>query len=292
MPRPAFRPVPPAALVAVLVAACASALLLAGCADAPAPEAYVVRLDGAYFTEAELADALTAVPGGQEAADARAQILEQWITNTLLFNEAQRRGLRDDPEVQRLLEENERSVLVSAMLKRLYEEEDVAPSRADLEAYYERHRDGLRLREPFLRIHHFATPDPDSARVAARLVRAAESDSAWRVVAQRFTLDPGATLDVADHFYPESRLFPSLPDVRSAAQTLRPGAVTVVEGADGLYHVLRVAERAEAGTVPQLAWVEEELRQRIAIQARKQIYAQQVQRLRNEALAREALEIR
>jgi hypothetical protein len=40
-----------------------------------------------------------------------------------------------------------------------------------------------------------------------------------------------------------------------------------------------------------MAWIEDELRERLIIDARKQMVARQVQRLRNEALAREDLEI-
>ena len=54
-----------------------------------------------------------------DSADAAAQIVEQWVTNQLLFQEATSRGLRGDPEVQRLLADNERSVLVNALMQRL-----------------------------------------------------------------------------------------------------------------------------------------------------------------------------
>jgi hypothetical protein len=56
--------------------------------------------------------------------------------------------------------------------------------------------------------------------------------------------------------------------------------------------VLQLVKRAAPGTVPPLEWVEDEIHERLRIQSRKQMYARQVQRLRNEALAREALDVR
>ena len=60
----------------------------------------------------------------------------------------------------------------------------------------------------------------------------------------------------------------------------------------GLFHFVQVAERRDAGAIPELSWIEEELKQRLTIESRKQMLARQVQRLRTEALAREDLEIK
>jgi hypothetical protein len=59
-----------------------------------------------------------------------------------------------------------------------------------------------------------------------------------------------------------------------------------------MFHVVQLVERIPARTIPEPAWIEDELVRRLVIQGRKQLYARQVQRLRNEALAREDLEIR
>jgi hypothetical protein len=47
-----------------------------------------------------------------------------------------------------------------------------------------------------------------------------------------------------------------------------------------------------AGEVPELSWIEDEVRRQVEIQSRKQMVARHVQRLRNEAQARDELEIR
>jgi len=47
-----------------------------------------------------------------------------------------------------------------------------------------------------------------------------------------------------------------------------------------------------AGSAPRLAWVREELRQRLAIEARNTMLSRQVQQLKTEAQATGRLEVR
>ena len=49
---------------------------------------------------------------------------------------------------------------------------------------------------------------------------------------------------------------------------------------------------ASVGSIPELTWIEEQVRRQLTIDARKQMYERQVQRLRTEALSRDALVIR
>jgi hypothetical protein len=45
-----------------------------------------------------------------------------------------------------------------------------------------------------------------------------------------------------------------------------------------------------AGTLPEFEWVNDEIRERVVLQRRKQMYSRQVERLRNRARTSGALE--
>ena len=100
-----------------------------------------------------------------------------------------------------------------------------------------------------------------------------------------------ASFDLADNYYPERRLFADRPAVQQALARLRDQQIAPIIEAGAAYHVLQLVERLPTGTTPEQHWIRDELIRRLTIQARKQMYARQVQRLRNEALARNALEI-
>ncbi len=270
-------------------------LLLAGCGQEATRPDYVARVGDRYLTRDELAAALESLPFLQDSTEAQQQIIEQWVNNELLYQEARRRRLRNDPEVRRLLEENERSVLISAYVNRLFEDEATPPSKEALQAYFEQHRDQLRLREPFVRVRYLSNAHVDSAMAARRALlridRTPDPDSAWAALARRYADDPDGVLGLSRSYFPESRLFTAQPAIQEELRGLSKGDVSPLIEYDGLYHVLQLVDRAPPGAVPELAWIENELKQRLTIEARKQMYARQVQRLRNEALARENLEI-
>lgn len=269
-------------------------LLAIGCRQPPAPEDYVARVGDTYLTPSELEDALESLPLRQDSAQVQRQIIEQWVTNELLYQEAVRENLRDDPEVRRRLEANERSVLIDALVSQLYGTED--PTQDDLQAYYDRYRERLRLREPYVRIRHLAVASADSAALARQLLdeatRRDSADARWPALSARFATGAQEARTLANTYIPESRLFPGQPALRQALNTLRPGQIAPVVAADSVYFVLQLADRVPAGSIPELAWIEEEVRRQLLIDARKQMYARHVQRLRNEAQARNALVIR
>lgn len=268
---------------------------LPACRQEVATPDYVARLNDQYLTRAELEEALRALPAGRDTSLAREQIIEQWLTNALLFEEARRRGLHAEPEVQRLLRENERSVLVSALLKEFYEE-PADPASTEVRAYYERHKEQLRLREPYLRVRALATLHPDSAATARGLLQRAtyrgDAEGAWPALVRRFAHDPEGARLLAEAAYPESRLFSTQEDVHEALGSLREGQIAPIVATDSLFYLIQVVERFPAGSTPRIEWVGDEIERRLGIEGRKQLYARQVQRLRNEALSRDALEIR
>ncbi len=272
-------------------------LALAACeAPPPVPDAYVARVGEATLTEAALDAALDAVPAGLDSATARRQVIEQWVTAELMARDAERRGLRERPDVQRQLAENERAVLAAALLAAIYDEEAADFSRADLDTYFEHNRERLRLREPFVRVRFIETRTEERAEAARRAMQqamqSAQQDSLWEVAARTFATDTSASLALARSYVPESRL---LADETSAWQALRqlgPGQTSAVLPTDSTFLVLQLVDRAPAGSDPQLAWIEDEVQRQLAIGSRKQMVARQVQRLRNEALARGELDIR
>jgi hypothetical protein len=273
-------------------------LLLSGCDPSPSPSGdYVARVGEAVLTEGDLSAALAAAPAGVDSMTARQQVVEQWVTAELMAREAAERGLAERADVQRQLAENERAVLAAALLSTLYEEDLAALNRAELEDYFDRHRDRLRLREPYVRVRFIRAATEDSAAAARQGMQqamlGAKQDSLWEAAARSYAADTAASLSLARAYVPESRLLTG--DDASAWQVLpqlSPGQIGAVQEIGDAYYVIQLVDRVPAGEEPQLAWIEDEVRRQVEIQSRKQMVARHVQRLRNEARARNELDIR
>jgi len=260
---------------------------LLGCEQPEMDSATVARVGDATLSETDLSNLISNQSAMLDSADAAAQIVEQWVTNQLLFQEATSRGLRGDPEVQRLLADNERSVLVNALMQRLVDAEMAAgPDEAALQTYYEANLEQLALREAYVRIRHLVFDSLSVAQDAHALIQTIDADS---TTTDLMTAESSIRSDV---FYPQTQLFAAIPGLSRAVEDLAPGELLPVVPHDGAYHVVQLIERLDAGSVPSLEMIQDEISSRVAIQMRKQIYARQVQRLRTRALARDELEIR
>ncbi len=282
----------------MLLAALGCSLALAvACQPKTSPESYVARVGDVYLMQDETHAALDNLPPRLDSTEARRLFIDQWVTNELLFQEALRLNLRTRQDVQRRLEESERSVLIDALVSQLFEEEREAPFPAEIRAYFERHKEQLRLREPFARVRYLFTTEADSARLARRLLQqatssAATADSVWAQLVSRFAEDPELSLTLSGNYFPENRLFMEQPVLREHLAQLRPGQVAPLIETNSHTHLLLLDDRVLAGTIPKLAWIEDQVRRQLTIDARKQMYERQVQRLRTEALSRDALVIR
>ncbi len=271
-----------------------SLALAAGCQRQTPSQGYVARLGDAYLMQDEVHAALDNLPPRLDSAEARRQFIDQWVTNELLFQEALRLNLRTQQDVQRRLEESERSVLIDALVSQLFEQEMGAPLPPEIRAYFERHKEQLRLREPFAHVRYLFSAEADSARLAHRLLQeaTAAADSLWPQLVTRFAEDAELSLTLSGNYFPESRLFIEQPVLRQHLAQLRPGQLAPLIEANGHTHLLQLEDRVPAGSIPELAWIEDQVQRQLTIDARKQMYERQVQRLRTEALSRDVLVIR
>ena len=264
----------------------------AGCQRQTPSQGYVARLGDAYLMQDEVHAALDNLPPRLDSTEARRQFIDQWVTNELLFQEALRLNLRTQQDVQRRLEESERSVLIDALISQLFEQEMEAPIPPEIRAYFERHKEQLRLREPFAHVRYLFSAEADSARLAHRLLQEATADSLWPQLVTRFAQDAALSLTLSGNYFPESRLFIEQPVLRQHLAQLRPGQLAPLIEANGHTHLLQLKDRVPAGSIPELAWIEDQVQRQLTIDARKQMYERQVQRLRTEALSRDVLVIR
>lgn len=264
-----------------------------GCTSEQQPTEYVARVGDHYLTQNDLERRLRGMGPAPDSSVAREQVINQWVERTLLLREAKRLNLEKEPTVKRRLRDRRQSTLVTAMTTRIYDKTDRQPSEEEVQTYFERHRDELRLREPYVRVRHLATTNPDSARAARReilAVQEAKEDSVWTELVRRHAGQPDRAREIAGRFLPEGRLFSQLPYVQDELSNLREGQVAPVIEDNEHFHVLQLVRRIPKGTEPKLRWVEEEIRRRLRIRSRKQIYAREVQRLRNRAKADNLIE--
>lgn len=268
-------------------------LTLPGCTKQIEGEDYVARVGNEILTLAEINRLLENTSAFLDSSDAVSQIVEQWITNELLFQEAVSRGLKGDPSVQRLLADNERSVLINALVNRMAATEmGAGPGDSSIRSYYDQNRDQLALREPFVRVRHLVFVDPDSADSVRTILQSLAGEPEETPVLLDLNSRYSSGGPELNSYYPQSQLFARIPGLTEAVNSIEPGEVLPLFAHEDAFHLIQLIDRVPAGTVPSLDMIADELRDRVAIKMRKQLFARQVQRLRTRALSRDDLEIR
>ncbi len=269
--------------------------LLAACQESQPPEVFVARVGNAFLTQAELDTRLASLAVGLDTTEARKQLIDQWITSELLYQEARRLRLEAREAVRDRLEASERAVLIEAMVSQVHAQASAVQTRSDVTAYFDTNKERMRLLEPFVRIRHISSSSRDSVELAAELLNAvppSAADSLFDILSTRFASDPAASHALSQNYYPEARLFANQPEVRSVVGRMTPDMRARVIASDNTWHLLQLADRAPVGSIPQLAWVEDLVVSQLNIETRKRNYARTVQKLRTEADAREEIEIR
>ncbi|PSQ98875.1 MAG: hypothetical protein BRD51_02655 [Bacteroidetes bacterium SW_11_64_17] len=263
-----------------------------GCESDEPPSSYVARVGSHYLTADELNRRLKGMGSVLDSSEARQQIIEQWVTQMLLYREAQRLNLESVDSVQQELEQQRRSTLRTALKNRLYDEADLEPTPQEVRTYFERHKEQLRLREPYVNARYLAVERPAAAQTVRQRLQtlSPQADSTWDRLVRTHAADTLQAQRLSQRFLPERRLAQQLPFRPAQLDVLREGDTAPVVESDGRYHVLRLDRRIPEGTEPRLEWLEPEIRRRLRIRARKQTYAHEVERLRTKAQANDALD--
>lgn len=266
-----------------------------GCRSSEQPDDYVARVSDAYLTEAEIREKIAEYSALRDTASARKHIIDNWVTDQLLYREARRQDVARDSAVRARLEEVRRSVLIEGLIRDL--KEDVPPpSETSVQTYYQRHQEQLRLQEPFLRVYYLVTPDRGTlASIRARLTTADDSaavDSIRRDAVDRIDRNSQRSRKLSDSYLPLSRLQRELPSGLLDPGNLESGALSPIVENNGAFHLVQIIDRMEEGTLPPLEHVHDKILQQLMIQEKKLMYTREVQRLRTRARADNTIEIR
>jgi peptidyl-prolyl cis-trans isomerase C len=226
--------------IIVRLLAVAAVAALVGCGNqAAAPQAagpVLASVNSDRLTKSEL-DSMT--PEGYEFNQENLpKILDKWVSNTLMYQEALRRGIDKEPAVQQHLDRLERDYLVNELLDRLTSAAKVPQDQ--LISYFNQHRDEFAYEVKIMRI-----VVPDSA-VAAMTLAEIRSGGDFAKLAKERSQDmllPGGQ---------ESKYFSrgigdpragGDPTVEEAIFALAPGQVSDVIASPEGYQLIKLIDK-------------------------------------------------
>ncbi len=188
-------------------------------------------------------------------------MVEGWVREQLLYQEALRRGLDEDPSVAARLSQARRDLLTAELLERELREGAEIEEEV-IREYYLSHQEDFVREEPEIRVRHILVPQrSDLARVRKRLDRGELFDQ----VAREESVDESAERGGDLGYFTEDMVDPAFWAACEKAAVGRPVQVRTRLG----YHLVEVLDRREEGVVRDLLEVKADIRQRILSERRQ-----------------------
>jgi len=196
-------------------------------------------------------------------------LLDRAVDFRLLLNEAERRDLGEDPEVQPALEQARADVLRNALVQRTIAEET---SEGKLRERYETMRESEDFAKEEVHARHILVESEAEAR---EIIAELEAGADFADLAEAHSTGPSAASGGDLGFFSREQMVPAFAE---AAFAMEPGEVSSepVETQFG-WHVIKVLDRRTAE--PEFAEAAPELRQEVAREAVMEL----VERLRTDA---------
>jgi len=233
--------------------ALALVLLLVACEDSSAPQRAIAQVGDAALTEADLGAKLPLGIDPDHADGERARLLEGWVQQELLYQEALRRDLHRQPRLQTLLERARRDLLIAALLDAEFAGQETAIDEAAIEAYYQEGAGQFQRPLPEIRARHILLASQRDANAKRRLLK---QNTPFEQVAADHSIDPDTRFQGGDLGYFSEDLDPILWE---ACQDLPLNQVSKPVRTEYGYHLVEVLDRQETGTLRDLAQVRQQV---------------------------------
>ena len=254
-----------------------AALLFSGCGSQGKVAAVV---NGQVITEQELDFRMARLNPSYRAAlgNDRRRLLEEMVMESVLLQEARRRQLDRDGEVQRLMKEAQRQILLGRLLEILRESQPVQVTEQEIAQAYQENTKSFLEPETF-RASHILVANEEGAKKALEKVKGGQP---FAKAAEELSMDTTKTRGGDVGVFTKGQL---IPEFEAACAVLQPGQLSGVVKTPLGYHVILLTEHKVERQRP-LEEVKEQIRSKLAAQRQQRLVESTVQQLRAKAQVR------
>jgi len=262
--------------------------VLLGCQRQSETSPVIARVGRADLTERDLRAALDSTRTGALSVQA---YVNDWVVTEILYQEAVRRGLMESPEMQQRLEAVRKRMAIAALLEEeVYDDRDtLAITEGMLSTYLDSAAQEFILTEDVLLLSYVAFDDRAAAnRFRAQALRGGSWDAALEEARADSQIAPHMIQIIDRSYETQGTLYPQ--ELWRLARSLGISDVSFVlrPQSESLYYVLKIHNLKQKGALADLAYVRDQIRDRILVGVRQRKYDQLVASLR----ARQRIEIR
>ncbi len=221
----------------------------------------MARVGTVFLTRDDLENLLPQNEAHLLTDEEKRQVVERWVNAELLYQEAVRRGLGDDPRIQSRLRALEREYLADHLVY-LELRERTRVTEQEIENYFDAHRDEY-LYE--YRVSHILVNTLDEAENVKELLK--QQSFSW--VANRHSVDPVAKGGGDLGYLTKGDM---IPEFENVVFTMKPGEVSDIVRSDFGYHIIKLVGTREALVKVGLDDVRQDIMNMLVIEKRERAY--------------------
>ena len=201
----------------------------------------LARVGDAVLTIEELGACIPDDLVGSLSSDDKKRMVERWVEEQLLYQEAQRRGIDREDQIERLIESSKVDLVVSELLQRL--NNDHSPTDDELLQYYNEHQDEfVREDDEIWARHILVATRAEARRIRSRIL----GGEPFEQLLQEQSQDP-ATIDSGDLGYFSRKSAGD--DLWNAVSKLRVGVLSKPVKTEFGYHIIEVLDTKGQGSL-------------------------------------------
>ena len=183
------------------------------------------------------------IPGEAPTQEQRRRMVQDWVRQQLLYEGALDRKVHERPRIRRLLEQARQDVIVAAFLDGEFENQPIEITGSDVRSYYDRNPGEFTRGEDEIRAQHILV---GSRRDAESLRQELLRVGGFEARVSEYSLDRETAASAGDLGYFGPR---ELPEFWEACVDLQPGQISGVVATDRGFHIVRLRDRQEAGSL-------------------------------------------
>lgn len=248
-------------------------ITLYSCTKEEKKENIIVKINDAILTDVDLDSMLNDSSNKTKLKD---ELINNWIENEILFQQAKKEKILEDIEFQRLLEKSKKKLAITIYIKKLLEENDFQIKDDEVKNYYEENKNEFSLIDDFfvLKIIYFKNFQ-DALKFREKLI-----ELNWTLAENYFkTQNTEYTIKTISSLRKDIQPIQLL---RIVNYLNKNDISSIIELDANEFCIVQLLEKYNVGEIPQLQFVFDKIKQKLTLQKQKEFFENHLKELVNE----------
>lgn len=240
--------------------------LFASCTEEKKTQEFVARVNDTYLTREEL---FALVDSSEKNKEVLLSVIQEWVKKEVLYQRALKEDINTTEEYKVLLARTEKEILAGLLLRQLIDEEEFTVHDDEIKTFYSENKEEFVLTEPAY-LYDCAYFSNEQSAFEARK-KALEKN--WKT-AERTIPGLGGLLKFEQQAYRlQSQIESGM--VSRIIREMLPGEVSVIlNPRPGMYLIIYLRDKYDAGTVPPVDVIKENIRERL-LEVKRKIFLEE-----------------